>query len=83
MAQTPQTVLRTKRISLRGHLVASGQTTGHNVSVSSLEDSGLDFSRVVRVLLSINDGKVVVGHEPSRIALSSNGGTEDDHILGD
>lgn len=74
---------RTEGVGLGGHLVASGDTTGHQVEVTSLEDAGLKLADLIRVLLTLNDGEVVVRKEASRVALGSNGRSEDDEVLGD
>ena len=73
----------TESVGLGRHFVAGGDTAGHDVEVTSLEDAGFKLADSVRVLLSINDGEVVVSKEATRVALGSDGRSEDDEVLSD
>lgn len=75
--------LRTESVGLGRHFVASGDTAGHDVEVTSLEDARLKLADSVGVLLTVNDGEVVVSKEASRVALGSDGRSEDDEVLSD
>lgn len=74
---------RTESIGLSGHLVASGNTAAHEVHVSRAVDAGLELADLIRVLFSLDDGEVIVRKETSRVALGSDGRSEDDEVLSD
>jgi len=55
--------VRTKSVCLSRHSVTGGVSTGHDVAISRLENTGGNLASIIGPLLTLDDGEVVVGEE--------------------